>query len=192
MNNNRTPLDRRGFLKRAAGATAGAAVLTATGVAGGVALATPAESASTTTTALIAAGYTIEVLANNISLGVFADCSAFSSESEVIEHKIVGENGKEFIRKIPGRHSYTDVTLKRGVVNNADLDVWRDQVEAGTMTDARRTVLIKLYNSGTTVVGQWKLDRAWPAELVVGAVSGQGSGTVEEMRLVTEYMCREL
>ena len=45
--------------------------------------------------------------------GYFTECSGVGSEHEIVEHKVVDDNGHEIVRKIPGRLKWQDISLKR-------------------------------------------------------------------------------
>jgi phage tail-like protein len=82
-------------------------------------------------------GFNFEVKIEGALTGYFTECSGLGSESEVIEHKVVGQGGKEVVRKIPGRLKWGDITLKRGITLNMDMWSWRKQIEDGWQTPAR-------------------------------------------------------
>ena len=70
--------------------------------------------------------------------GYFNSVSGIGSESEVIEQKISDPNtGETLIRKIPGRLTWTEITLKRGVTSNIDVWTWRQDVVDGKIDDVR-------------------------------------------------------
>ena len=54
--------------------------------------------------------------------GFFTVVGGIGSETEVVDHKVVNENGETIVQKLPGRLTWTEVTLKRGVTSN--LDIW--------------------------------------------------------------------
>ena len=57
--------------------------------------------------------------------GFFTEVSGIGSEHEIVEHKVVSEDGrKEVVMKIPGRLKWENVTLKRGITRQSrHLDV---------------------------------------------------------------------
>ena len=67
-----------------------------------------------------------EVVAN------FQECTGLTMEVEVQEYVEGGNN--EFVHKLPGRVKYTNITLKRGVTDNAQFSAWRPKVEGGKIT----------------------------------------------------------
>lgn len=123
--------------------------------------------------------------------GYFTECSGLGSETEVIEHKVVGENGKEFIRKIPGRLKWGDITLKRGVTTNLDMWEWRQQVVDGDVKGARKNGSIVMYDQDGTEVARWDFEKAWPSKISgPTAKSDDNVVSIEEFVLVHEFIKR--
>ena len=60
-------------------------------------------------------------------LGGFSDVSGLVTEITVAEYRN-GNEPENHVRKVPGIHKVGDVTLKRGIVNSADLWDWINQV----------------------------------------------------------------
>lgn len=139
---------------------------------------------------LVSFNFGIEV--EGIITGFFTECSGLGSESEVIEHKVVGSGGKEVVRKIPGRLKWGDVTLKRGVTTNLDFWEWRKMVEDGNVSQARKNGSIIMYDQEGTPVARWNFERGWPSKISGPSVKSDGNEiVVEEMTIVHEYIKRE-
>jgi phage tail-like protein len=123
--------------------------------------------------------------------GFFAEVSGVGSESEVVERKMTDENGNDFVRKIPGRLTYTDVTLRRGVTATLDIWEWRQTVEEGKITDARKNCSLIMFDASGAPAARWDFLNAWPSK-----VSGPEMKTdsndfaVEELVLVHEGLKR--
>lgn len=139
---------------------------------------------------LVSFNFGIEV--EGIISGYFTECAGLGSESEVIEHKVVGEGGKEVVRKIPGRLKWGDVTLKRGVTTNLDFWEWRKMIEDGNVSTARKNGSIIMYDQEGTPVARWNFERGWPSKISGPSVKSDGNEiVVEEMTIVHEYIKRE-
>jgi phage tail-like protein len=123
--------------------------------------------------------------------GYFLECSGLGSETEIIEHKVMSENGQEVIMKIPGRLKWEDVTLKRGITSTMDVWDWRKQVEDGDVKGARKNGSITMFNQELKPVARWDFERAWPAK-VSGPQPKSDSNeiAVEEMMIVHEGIRR--
>ena len=97
--------------------------------------------------------------------GYFTECSGLGSETEKIEHKVVLEDGREVVMKIPGRLKWEDITLKRGITSNMQIWDWRKMVDDGEVEEARRNGSITMYNQKLDPVAEWTFDRAWPSKV---------------------------
>lgn len=124
--------------------------------------------------------------------GFFSSVSGIGSESEVIDQKISNpETGETLIRKIPGRLSWTEVVLKRGVTSNIDVWEWRQQVVDGKIEDARTNCSIVAYNQGNEEIARWNLESAWPSKVTGPEMDAGGTDyMVEEITIVHEGVIR--
>ena len=123
--------------------------------------------------------------------GVFKECAGLGSESEVIEHKTAGGNGKVIIQKIPGNLKFTTIVLKRGVTDDMGIWTWRKKVEDGQVVDARKDGQIVMYNQADEPVARWNFTSAWPSK-VSGPTLNAGTNdiAVEELNIEHEGMER--
>jgi len=123
--------------------------------------------------------------------GYFSEVSGIGSENEIIEHKVVTENGQELVQKIPGRLKWQDVTLKRGITDNLEIWEWRDLVVAGKMKDARKNCSIIMFDRNYEPAARWDFINAWPSKVTgPGVKADSNEFSVEEMVLVHEGMKR--
>ena len=93
-------------------------------------------------------------------LGGFSDVSGLSTEITVAEYRN-GNDKPNHVRKVPGSHTYGDVTLKRGIVNSMDLWEWITQTQVEGV-GAKRTVVITLQDEGGHPVQKWTLGGVVP------------------------------
>ena len=101
-------------------------------------------------------------------------------------------NGNEktnHVRKVPGVHKVGDVTLKRGIVNSADLWAWITQTRTQGVV-AKRTVVITLRDEAGTPVQKWTLGGVAPMKYTGPTLAAKGGGDVamEELVLSSESM----
>src|ERR1044072_8203457 len=75
-------------------------------------------------------------------LGGFSDVSGLSTDITVAEYRN-GNDAENRVRKVPGVHKVSDVTLKRGLVNSQDLWDWISNVRVNGI-NAQRQVVITL------------------------------------------------
>lgn len=123
--------------------------------------------------------------------GYFTSVNGIGSESEVVEHKVVSESGETIIQKIPGRLTWTEVNLKRGVTSNTDVWTWRQMVVEGKIADARTNCSIVAYAQDNSELARWNFENAWPSKVTGPEMdSGGAEYMVEEMTIVHEGMWR--
>jgi len=123
--------------------------------------------------------------------GYFSECSGLGSETEVTEHKIVGQGDREAVRKIPGRLKWGDITLKRGITANMDMWAWRQSVVDGLVGTARSNGSVTMYDQAGTAVAQWDFTAGWPSKISGPSVQADSSAIgVEEVVIVHEGIKR--
>jgi phage tail-like protein len=121
-------------------------------------------------------------------LGGFSDVSGLSTEFTVAEYRY-GNDKEEHVRKVPGMNKISDVTLKRGIVNSADLWDWVEQVR-DIGPDAQRTVIITMLSENGSPVQAWTLRGVIPMKYTGPTLAAKGGGDVamEELVLSAEGM----
>ncbi len=123
--------------------------------------------------------------------GFFTSVSGLGSETAVTDHLIVGQNGTQIIRKVPGRLTWGDIELGRGVTANMDLWAWRKQVEDGKVSEARTDGSIVMYDQEGTEVARFNFERGWPSTISSGDLSSEEEGVViENLTIVHEFIER--
>jgi phage tail-like protein len=121
--------------------------------------------------------------------GYFTECSGLGSENEIVDHKVVTDQGKEVIQKIPGRLKYNDITLKRGITAEMDIWKWRAMVEKGDMQEARKNGSVVMMDREGTPVARWDFKRAWPSKVTGPTVKSDSNefGVEEAVIVFEEY-----
>jgi phage tail-like protein len=123
--------------------------------------------------------------------GYFVECSGLGSESEVIEHKVVNDQGNEETRKIPGRLKWGDIKLKRGITDSMDMWTWRKEVEDGVMDSARKNGSIIMLNQKLAPIAMWEFENAWPSKISGPDLKADSNAYgVEELTIVHEGIVR--
>jgi phage tail-like protein len=138
---------------------------------------------------LIGFNYALEI--EGKMSGYFTECSGIASEHEIVEHKVVDDNGHEIVQKIPGRLKWGDVTLKRGITDAMDIWDWRQTVEDGKMSEARTNCSIVMFDRNYEAVARWDFVNAWPSKVSGPEVKADSNEFgIEEVVLVHEGMKR--
>lgn len=90
----------------------------------------------------------------------FADCSGFGSNVDVIEYREGGDAAT--VRKLPGKSSYPDITLKWGITDSRELYDWHAAAVNGQITRKNGSIVL-LDDTGQEKV-RWNFFTAWPSK----------------------------
>ncbi len=121
-------------------------------------------------------------------LGGFSDVSGIGIELTMSEYRN-GNDAENHVRKVPGIHKVSDVTLKRGIVNSKDLWDWIKEAQRGGPA-AQREVSIILRDEAGNPVETWMLRGVIPMKYTGPTLAAKGGGDVamEELVLSAEGM----
>lgn len=102
----------------------------------------------------------------------FTDCSGFGSTVEVIEYREGGDPAR--VRKLPGKTSYPDITLKWGVTTEArELYDWHATAINGQLQRKNGSIVL-LSDAGEEKV-RWNFFGAWPSKYDAPDLSAKGN-----------------
>ncbi len=119
--------------------------------------------------------------------GHFTEVSGLNTELEVVELKVMTDTGVEVVRKMPGRATAGEVTLKRPVTANRDVWDWRKMVEEGDIAGARTNGTITAMSQDAQPVAAWEVRAAWPSKVSASTLdAGSGEVVMEEMTIQFE------
>ena len=118
----------------------------------------------------------------------FVECSGLSSTTEVIENREGGDN--RTVRKLPGKTSFSDITLKWGLTDSRDLWDWRQQIADGVVVRKNGSIVVfDLANSAE--VARWNFLRAWPTKWEGPSFNAKGSDiAIDTLVLAHEGLSR--
>lgn len=108
---------------------------------------------------------------DGITQAGFAECGGLDSTTEPIEYREGGENTT--VRKLPGKTSYSNITLKRGLTDSDELWKWRKSVIDGKVVRKNGSVIV-LDDSGQEKL-RWNFMSAWPTKWEGPAFNAKGS-----------------
>ena len=123
-----------------------------------------------------------------ISQASFTECSGLGATTEVIEMREGGDNTT--VRKLPGKTTYGNITLRWGMADSTELWQWREQVIQGSVL--RKNGSIVVYDlSNHEEVARWNFVAAWPTEWEGPGFNATGSEiAVETLVLAHEGITR--
>jgi len=121
-------------------------------------------------------------------LGGFSDVSGIGTEINIAEYRN-GNEKENHVRKIPGTHKVSDVTLKRGIVSSKDFWDWIREVQREG-PGKQRDVSITLRDEAGNNVQTWQLRGVVPSKYTGPTLAAKGGGDVamEELVLAAEAM----
>lgn len=118
----------------------------------------------------------------------FLSVEGIETLTEVIDYREGGEYAQ--VRKLPGLHKFTNITLKRGVAANYDLWEWRKTVLEGR-TERKNGSIIVLDENREEVL-RINFHKAWPCRWKVGNLDAMESEVlIEELELAVESITLE-
>jgi phage tail-like protein len=132
-------------------------------------------------------GYTFKIEIDGQVIAQFKEVGGLESSREVIEHRENNLAGKEVIKKLPGKKTWGDITLKRGVTDNKVIWDWHKLVMDGKIDEARKNGSIVLYDYAGGEINRYNFRNAWPSKVgLSGLQAGSSDVLLEEMTLAHE------
>jgi phage tail-like protein len=109
---------------------------------------------------------------DGIAQASFIECTGMANTTEVIETRDGGDNTT--VRKLPGKTTHADITLKWGLTDSIELWTWRQSVIDGTFS--RKNGSIVVYDlTNQTEVARWNFVNAWPTKWEGPAFNAKGT-----------------
>jgi phage tail-like protein len=104
--------------------------------------------------------YNFLVEIDGITRAAFQEVSGLDSETAVTTYR---EGGDALTaRKVSGLTTYADITLRRGITDDAELQRWRKQVVDGVV-ERRNGSIVLLDDTGEERL-RWNFREAWPSK----------------------------
>ena len=123
------------------------------------------------------ANFNFVVEIDGVEVGTFSEVDLPEATIEAIEYRD-GSDPTSGARKLPGRVSYTNVVLRRGLSGRTDLWEWFKSTRDGNLQ--RRNAAILLLDEGRQPVQRWLLRDAWPVRYAFSRLEGRGNEIVIE------------
>lgn len=103
--------------------------------------------------------YNFELQVDGEAVAGFSEVSGLTMQLDTVEYQEGGVN--DHVHSLPGTMAHADLSLQRGMTEDATFWKWIQKVMSGTID--RRNVVIKLQESyqGDSVWG-WEFERAYP------------------------------
>lgn len=101
----------------------------------------------------------------------FSECSGFGSSVEVVEYREGGD--PTTVRKLRGKVSYPDITLKWGITDSRELYDWHLAAVNGEVERKNGSIVI-LDDKGQEKV-RWNFFSAWPSKYDAPSLDAKGN-----------------
>lgn len=131
------------------------------------------------------AAYNYHVDIQGLTLAQFKSAEGLSIEVGVIEHRENKMKGLPVLRKLPGHVKYSDITLKRGKVNDGKFWEWIKNVQDGDVDKARKDGSVILFDYQKGQVAQFDFIGGWPSKVEVGSLDAGGDEVLLESITIT-------
>ena len=124
---------------------------------------------------------------DGITQAGFSDCSGFGSNVEIVEYREGGDVAS--VRKLPGKASYPDITLKWGVTDSRELYDWHLKAINGAI-ERKNGSIVLLDDLGQEKV-RWNFFTAWPSKYDGPDFSAKGNDVaIDTLTISCERMVR--
>ncbi|MGB4863426.1 MAG: phage tail protein [Tepidiformaceae bacterium] len=125
--------------------------------------------------------FSVEI--SGIQEALFTECSGFEAKVEVEEYKEGGLN--DYVHKLPGRQSYANITLKRGMTNSVELWDWLNRLATkSAKRDEKKDISVVLRDGKGDEILRWNLTKAYPVKWTSPTMqTDQSSIMVETLEL---------
>jgi len=104
--------------------------------------------------------YRFLVELDGITQAGFQECSGLDSTTDPVEYREGGENTT--VRKLPGKTTYSDISLKWGLTDSDELWQWRKSVVDGKIRRKNGSIVV-LDSEGNEKI-RWNFVNAWPSK----------------------------
>lgn len=127
------------------------------------------------------ATFVVEV--DGVEIGRFSEISGLQVDVSVEEYAEGGEHG--FVHKLPGRLTWPNLVLKRGVTNDDNLLAWLHEAAGDGFVKAkgkavRRTAAVTLMGSNGSRLRTWRIVDALPVRWTGPTLASASSDLPEE------------
>ncbi|MBK6662191.1 MAG: phage tail protein [Thermoflexaceae bacterium] len=126
---------------------------------------------------LVSHQFVVEI--DGVEAARFTESSGLQMTTDVFEYKEGGLNG--YTHRLPGRVSYSTLSLKRGVADGPQLYAWYTRFNtAADKTGELKNISIVLYKTDHTEALRWNLHGAFPVKWSSPSLVASSSDTLIE------------
>ncbi len=127
--------------------------------------------------------YNFLVEIDGITRAGFRECSGLDSTQDPIDYREGGE--AIHVRKLPGLVKYSNISLKRGITDDAELWEWRKKAIDGKV-ERKNGSIILLDDTGAEKL-RWNFVEGWPTKWTGPTFNATGNEVaIETLEIVHE------
>ena len=131
--------------------------------------------------------YNFLVELDGISRAGFRECSGLDSTQDPIEYR--DGNEPNTVRKLPGLVKYSNITLKWGITDDAELWDWRKKVMDADIE--RKNGSIVLLDDAGAEKARWNFREGWPTKWTGASFNATGNEVaVETLEIAHEGLVK--
>jgi phage tail-like protein len=139
--------------------------------------------------ALTTAFFYVEL--SGLSVVAFRELSGIGSEHDVIVQHQTNASGKATYVKVPGKLTWNNIVLKKGIDTDMSLWQWRNTIITQGVNGQKKDGQIYIVDATGNQQTTWKITGAWPCNYVIGAlVPDTNEMLLEEIHLAHEGLER--
>lgn len=132
--------------------------------------------------------YNFRIEIDGIDRGGFRECSGLDSSQDPVEYR-EGTDKQLTARKQPGLNKYSNIVLKWGMTDDAELWKWRQTVMEGKIE--RKNGSIILMNDTGDEQARWNFTDGWPSKWTGPSFNATGNDiAIETLEIVHEGLKR--
>lgn len=118
--------------------------------------------------------------------GFFQNLSGLERNTEVVDNWETTAEGRTINRKYPGKTTFGDITLRRGVTSNGEIHEWHKKVSDGKIE--RKNGSVVMYDSMGAEVARWNFENGFPTKTSIADLdASSGDIVVEELTIAHEF-----
>ena len=124
---------------------------------------------------------------DGITRAGFRECSGLDSSQDAIEYR-EGSDGPT-MRKLPGLVKFSNITLNRGLTDDAQLWEWRKKAMDGKV-ERKNGSIVLLDESGAEAL-RWNFVNGWPSKWTGPSLNASGNEVaIESLEIAHEGVSR--
>ena len=131
--------------------------------------------------------FTVEI--KGITQARFQEVGGVDATTDVTEYR---EGGDMLgVRKLPGQTKHSNLSLKRGYTDDAQLWKWYEDVMTGRTEDIRKDISVVQQNMQGEEVFRWNIFRAFPVKYTAPSFNAKGNDiAIETLEIAYERIER--